>query len=87
VARLSKQKQETFHEKISNIKLSFDDSLIGHLQLQQDDSSQIKIGVIAELTGDVPAVGASAKNAAEMPCRKSQRCRRHSVGDTEIKIN
>ena len=32
----------------------------------KDDSSQIKIGVIAELTGDVPAVGASCKNAAEM---------------------
>jgi len=31
-----------------------------------DDSSKIKIGVIAELTGDVPAVGASCKNAAEM---------------------
>ena len=32
----------------------------------KDDSSQIKIGVIAELTGDIPAVGASCKNAAEM---------------------
>jgi branched-chain amino acid transport system substrate-binding protein len=31
-----------------------------------NDSSKIKIGVIAELTGDVPAVGASCKNAAEM---------------------
>ena len=31
-----------------------------------DDSSKIKIGVIAELTGDVPAIGASCKNAAEM---------------------
>jgi len=31
-----------------------------------DDSSKIKIGVIAELTGDVPAVGTSCKNAAEM---------------------
>jgi branched-chain amino acid transport system substrate-binding protein len=31
-----------------------------------EDSSKIKIGVIAELTGDVPAVGASCKNAAEM---------------------
>ena len=32
----------------------------------KDDSSLIKIGVIAELTGDIPAVGASCKNAAEM---------------------
>ena len=31
-----------------------------------DDSSKIKIGVIAELTGDVPAIGASCKNAAQM---------------------
>ena len=31
-----------------------------------DDSSKIKIGVIAELTGDIPAVGTSCKNAAEM---------------------
>lgn len=30
------------------------------------DSGNIKIGVIAELTGDIPAVGASCKNAAEM---------------------
>ena len=30
------------------------------------DPNTIKIGVIAELTGDVPAVGASCKNAAEM---------------------
>ncbi|MBU4318099.1 MAG: ABC transporter substrate-binding protein [Proteobacteria bacterium] len=32
----------------------------------KEDSSIIKIGVIAELTGDIPAVGASCKNAAEL---------------------
>ncbi len=32
----------------------------------KEDSSQVKIGVIAELTGDIPAAGASCKNAAEM---------------------
>jgi branched-chain amino acid transport system substrate-binding protein len=32
----------------------------------KNDPNTIKIGVIAELTGDVPAVGASCKNAAEM---------------------
>jgi branched-chain amino acid transport system substrate-binding protein len=32
----------------------------------KEDPNTIKIGVIAELTGDVPAVGASCKNAAEM---------------------
>jgi len=30
------------------------------------DSDTIRIGVIAELTGDIPAVGASCKNAAQM---------------------
>jgi len=34
------------------------------------DSDSIKIGVIAELTGDVPAVGASCKNAAEMAVKE-----------------
>jgi branched-chain amino acid transport system substrate-binding protein len=32
----------------------------------KEDASVIKIGVIAELTGDIPAVGASCKNAAEL---------------------
>ena len=32
----------------------------------KEDSNTIKIGVIAELTGDIPAVGASCKNAAEL---------------------
>jgi branched-chain amino acid transport system substrate-binding protein len=39
---------------------------LGICGCSKEDSSQIKIGVIAELTGDVPAVGASCKNAAEM---------------------
>jgi branched-chain amino acid transport system substrate-binding protein len=39
---------------------------LGICGCSKDDSSQIKIGVIAELTGDIPAVGASCKNAAEM---------------------
>ncbi len=30
------------------------------------DNATIKVGVVAELTGDIPAVGASCKNAAEM---------------------
>ena len=29
----------------------------------------VKVGVIAELTGDIPAVGASCKNAAELALR------------------
>jgi branched-chain amino acid transport system substrate-binding protein len=35
-----------------------------------NDSDTIKIGLIAELTGDVPAVGASCKNAAEMAVKE-----------------
>ncbi|MFA6583777.1 MAG: ABC transporter substrate-binding protein [Elusimicrobiaceae bacterium] len=31
-----------------------------------DDASTVKIGLIAELTGDMPAIGASCKNGAEM---------------------
>jgi len=32
----------------------------------QDDANTVKLGMIAELTGDIPAVGASSRNAAEM---------------------
>ena len=34
------------------------------------DSDAVRIGVIAELTGDIPAVGASCKNAAELAVRE-----------------
>src|SRR3974390_2050560 len=33
---------------------------------QKGSDSSIKVGLIAELTGDIPAVGASCRNAAEM---------------------
>ena len=36
----------------------------------QKDSDAVRIGVIAELTGDIPAVGASCKNAAELAVRE-----------------
>jgi branched-chain amino acid transport system substrate-binding protein len=36
----------------------------------KEDSSSVKIGVIAELTGDIPAVGASCKNAAELAVKE-----------------
>ncbi|MDD5232425.1 MAG: ABC transporter substrate-binding protein [Syntrophales bacterium] len=36
----------------------------------KSDSDSIKVGVIAELTGDVPAVGASCRNAAEMAVKE-----------------
>jgi branched-chain amino acid transport system substrate-binding protein len=35
-----------------------------------DESGTVRIGLIAELTGDVPAVGASCRNAAEMAVKQ-----------------
>jgi branched-chain amino acid transport system substrate-binding protein len=52
----------------------------------KDDSSQIKIGVIAELTGDVPAVGASCKNAAEMAVREVNNAGGIQLSDKKYKI-
>ncbi|PKN52710.1 MAG: ethanolamine utilization protein EutJ [Deltaproteobacteria bacterium HGW-Deltaproteobacteria-13] len=51
-----------------------------------DDSSKIKIGVIAELTGDVPAVGASCKNAAEMAVAEVNDAGGIQLGDKKYKI-
>jgi len=34
------------------------------------DNDQVKIGTIVELTGSIPAVGASSKNAAEMAVKE-----------------
>ena len=48
------------------------------------DSDAVRIGVIAELTGDIPAVGAPAKNA-ELAVRE-QRRRRHSSGDKKYPV-
>ena len=36
----------------------------------QGDGRTIRVGLIAELTGDMPAVGASSKNAAELAVRE-----------------
>lgn len=44
--------------------LSFVSLTLGGCQKQSD--STIRVGLIAELTGDIPAVGASCKNSAEM---------------------
>jgi branched-chain amino acid transport system substrate-binding protein len=52
----------------------------------KDDSSQIKIGVIAELTGDIPAVGASCKNAAEMAVAEVNDAGGIQMGDKKYKI-
>ena len=52
----------------------------------KEDSSQIKIGVIAELTGDIPAVGASCKKAAEMAVAEVNDAGGIQLGDKKYKI-
>ena len=59
---------------------------LGICGCSKDDSSQIKIGVIAELTGDVPAVGASCKNAAEMAVQEVNDAGGIQLGDKKYKI-
>lgn len=49
------------------------------LSCSKSDDSGIKIGLIAELTGDIPAVGASCKNAAELAVKEI-----NSTGGLEI---
>jgi branched-chain amino acid transport system substrate-binding protein len=49
-------------------------------------SDGIKVGVIAELTGDVPAVGASCKNAAEMAVKEINDAGGLDVGGKKMKI-
>lgn len=46
----------------------------------------IKVGVIAELTGDIPAVGASCKNAAEMAVQEVNDAGGLEVGGTKYKV-
>lgn len=60
---------------------------LGIAGCSKNDSSQIKIGVIAELTGDVPAVGASCKNAAEMAVAEVNDAGGIQLGDKKYKIN
>jgi len=52
----------------------------------KEDSSMIKVGVIAELTGDIPAVGASCKNAAEMAAAEVNNRGGIQLGDKPYKI-
>ncbi len=46
----------------------------------------IKVGVVAELTGDIPAVGASCKNASEMAVQEINDAGGLDVGGTKYKI-
>ncbi len=61
--------------------------VLGVCGCSRDDASQIKIGVIAELTGDIPAVGASCKNAAEMAAAEINAAGGIQVGSKKYKIN
>jgi len=60
---------------------------LGVFGCSRNDASQIKIGVIAELTGDIPAVGASCKNAAEMAAAEVNDAGGIQVGNKKYKIN
>ena len=51
------------------------------------DSSNIKVGLIAELTGDVPAVGASCKNAAELAVAEINNAGGIQLGDKKYKVD
>jgi branched-chain amino acid transport system substrate-binding protein len=51
------------------------------------DSGNIKIGVIAELTGDMPAVGASCKNAAEMAVAEINSAGGIQLGEKKYKVD
>ncbi|MEN6623498.1 MAG: ABC transporter substrate-binding protein [Smithella sp.] len=53
----------------------------------KNNSTQINVGVIAELTGDVPAVGASCKNAAEMAVAEVNDAGGIQLGEKKYKIN
>lgn len=48
--------------------------------------STIKVGVVAELTGDIPAVGASCKNSAEMAVKEVNDAGGLEVGGKKYKI-
>ena len=59
---------------------------LGIFGCSKDDASQIKIGVIAELTGDIPAVGASCKNAAEMAVKEVNDAGGLQLGDKKYTV-
>jgi branched-chain amino acid transport system substrate-binding protein len=51
-----------------------------------DDSSKIRVGLIAELTGDMPAVGASCKNAAQMAVKEINDAGGFQFGDKQYQV-
>jgi branched-chain amino acid transport system substrate-binding protein len=57
------------------------------ISCSKNDPNTIKIGVIAELTGDIPAVGASCKNAAEMAVAEINKDGGIQLGDKKYKVD
>jgi branched-chain amino acid transport system substrate-binding protein len=51
------------------------------------NSSNIKVGLIAELTGDIPAVGASCKNAAQMAVAEINDAGGFQLGEKKYKVD
>jgi len=51
-----------------------------------DDATKIRIGLIAELTGDMPAVGASCKNAAQMAVKEINDAGGFQFGDNKYMV-
>ena len=49
-------------------------------------AESVRIGVIAELTGDMPAVGASCRNAAEMAVKEVNAAGGLEVGGKKLKV-
>jgi len=54
---------------------------------QRNNSNTIRIGVIAELTGDMPAVGESCKKAAEMAVHEVNDAGGLQLGDKRYKVD
>jgi branched-chain amino acid transport system substrate-binding protein len=61
-------------------------SLIFVSGCQKGGDDTIKVGLIAELTGDIPAVGASCKNAAEMAVKEINESGGIDVGGKKYKV-
>lgn len=59
---------------------------IGLLGACSEKSSTVKIGVIAELTGDMPAVGESCKKAAEMAAKEINDAGGLEIGGQKYKV-
>jgi branched-chain amino acid transport system substrate-binding protein len=64
--------------------LAFALALVGCGSQQQGDT--VRLGLIAELTGDIPAVGASSRNAAEMAVAEANAAGGVKIGGKAYKL-